>query len=945
MPQFLRSLPASCRRWVSRWLWLVVLGCFSFSLSITVSTTSLAKAHWPPSNLPPLVAQSQADVWTLVASARALYKEGNYRAALPLWQEAATIFAHQGDRLNQAMAWSNLSLTYQALGNWEGAATAVSNALAWLETPTASHPLEASRVLAQSLDVRGKLAFVRGQTEAALKDWQQSQQLYAQLGHDEGYVNSLLNQAQAYQVIGQYLQAEHTLAQVNTQIEQFGEISLKISAGRSLANVQRLLGELANAQETLFTLLKLPAIPDEDLATLYNDWGNLQAAIAQRAQELGKRNTKISTPAYEALSAYKQAIALTEQSTLTVLHLQAHINALNVLIRFQTELKETAPLEGFSALITTLDRLLASNSLPTNRDTVYGRINYAESLLQLAASLGENSQAFYHQAAELLGQAVWLAEEHLQDPRTLAYAKGRLGSLYLQTHQLNEARALIEQAILIAARVNAPDIGYRWQRQLGKLLEVQAKEAEKVEKFSEAEALREDAIVAYRAALDTLSTVRSDLLTVNSEVQFSFRDEVEPVYREFIELLLKTVDEHTDLGQTRLREALRSFDNLQLAEINNFLGCDSGQKIQLEQVNDPNAATIYAMILDESIAVILNLPSSNVLEPHIISRELSFPGSELTVDVMDAISDLRTHLEASSYTSTALIKAEGLYNSLIQPLENTLMGEESKQSHGLKEPENRQDSRLTLVFVLDGDLRNIPMAILNDSQEFLIDKYDIVLTPRIDLFEPQPLKTDLQLLLGGTSEQPAVTDLPNLGAIQFLESELFGIQEKYQNSEILLNESFTQQNIRQELDNGNFSAVHFKTHGEFSSDPEGTFILGYGERISGRDLGNLIQSGSIRDIKTIDLLALSACKSAQGDNRAVLGLTGIAVRAGARTVVSSLWTVKDSVNTQFMLHFYQELKQQGTTRAEAFRTAQLKLIETGAKPYEWAPFVLVGNWQ
>lgn len=100
------------------------------------------------------------------------------------------------------------------------------------------------------------------------------------------------------------------------------------------------------------------------------------------------------------------------------------------------------------------------------------------------------------------------------------------------------------------------------------------------------------------------------------------------------------------------------------------------------------------------------------------------------------------------------------------------------------------------------------------------------------------------------------------------------------------------------------------------------------------------------DRSPLELLILSACQTAAGDNRAVLGLAGVAVRSGARSTLGTLWSVEDESTVELMNKFYSELSQPGVTKAEALRQAQLLLLRSPnyRYPYYWAPFVLVGNW-
>jgi len=97
----------------------------------------------------------------------------------------------------------------------------------------------------------------------------------------------------------------------------------------------------------------------------------------------------------------------------------------------------------------------------------------------------------------------------------------------------------------------------------------------------------------------------------------------------------------------------------------------------------------------------------------------------------------------------------------------------------------------------------------------------------------------------------------------------------------------------------------------------------------------------------IELLVLSACETAEGDKRAALGLAGVAVRAGARSTLATLWQVNDSSTAELIAQFYKTLSNPGdstVTKAKALQSAQLNLLRRYKAPLYWAPYVLVGNW-
>ncbi|MGA9380519.1 MAG: CHAT domain-containing protein, partial [Phormidium sp.] len=151
------------------------------------------------------------------------------------------------------------------------------------------------------------------------------------------------------------------------------------------------------------------------------------------------------------------------------------------------------------------------------------------------------------------------------------------------------------------------------------------------------------------------------------------------------------------------------------------------------------------------------------------------------------------------------------------------------------------------------------------------------------------------------------------------------------------------------IKSNNFNVIHLATHGQFSSNPEQTFILTWENPINVRNLDNLLRFINPNTDKNIELLVLSACETATGDKRAALGLAGVAVKAGARSTLATLWQVKDESTAALMTEFYQQLKNNPQiTKAEALRLAQKKLWDNQKKdwqpPYFWAAYVLIGNW-
>ena len=165
----------------------------------------------------------------------------------------------------------------------------------------------------------------------------------------------------------------------------------------------------------------------------------------------------------------------------------------------------------------------------------------------------------------------------------------------------------------------------------------------------------------------------------------------------------------------------------------------------------------------------------------------------------------------------------------------------------------------------------------------------------------------------------------------------------------MLDQDFTDVNLQKQLNRTNAPIVHLATHGQFSSDPENTFIVTWDNRIPVNEFTNLLRDREAGKINPIELMVLSACQTAAGDNKAALGMAGIAVRSGARSTLATLWSVKDQSTTFLMNEFYRDLvkSESNIHKAASLRQAQLALIRSDdfSHPFYWSPFVLVGNWQ
>ena len=701
-------------------------------------------------------------------------------------------------------------------------------------------------------------------------------------------------------------------------IKNLPNTEISASGLRILGDVLRLTGALKNSQiilnRSLVAAQNLQL--NSALGAAYLSLGNTQRAFGKRQQDIKQD----AVPNYEkALDFYERAIG---SSTKTE-QLQAKLNKLSLLV-------SNLPNSDIGNLWQEIKSKI--DNLPASTQSIYDRINFAESLACLTVQVIEphvdtmkwpfppavnrcavqsprknvEPPALIY-VAQLLATAANDADK-LGNLRAESYAKGSLGELYEITGQISEAKQLTDRALGIAQSIQAADLAYKWQWQLGRLT-VKSKGDAK------------SAIGAYQASVQTLQSLRKDLIAVNSDVQFSFRDNAEPVYRELVDLLL-TTEGNTQPSSANLEQAIKQIDALQLAEIENFLRCSVSLSLPIARIANQQAALIYPIILENRIAIILQLAGQPL-------AYYETPVSRKTLET--TLQNLQSNLRERGKTPKVIAESQKLYQWLIEPLA----------------PQLQQNPQIeTLVFVLDGNLRNIPMTVLYNAktEKYLVeDKYAIAISPSLELFAPQPLQQKLKVFVGGIGE-PQNIDGKNFETIHKLREELEGIAKKVSASKPLLDTKFTKANIQNHLQTGNFSAVHLKTHGEFSSDPEETYIVAYKQLLKGQDIANLIETKNEERSNNIELLVLSACQTAAGDNRAVLGLAGIAVRAGARSTLSTLWEARDAPNTELMLKFYGELSKPGMTRAKALHIAQQSLFERYPAPNIWGTYILVGNW-
>ncbi|WP_199331730.1 MULTISPECIES: CHAT domain-containing protein [Nostocales] len=788
---------------------------------------------------------------------------------------------------------------------------------------------------AQFLISKGNEQLDLGQATEALDSFKKATIIYQKLKSQEDIIGSLINQNIALQALGMYPRACKTLLEainsvtqswicepqqpndsINNRfdiVERLNSQPIYLLALHNLGDVLRQLGKLSESKIVLQKILESA----QQSPIFDNNNVLLSLGITEQAyyNQLRNKYSEIEEPDFQdklsdflidsALSSLKifQQINVNKTASIS-LKLQSQLNSVKLLIDFsqwlkvavksknqrlvETQTQIQPQLQSLIKLI--IQNIALFNELPANQ-SIHFQINFANSLAQI-------SDEQLHTTAIEVAQSAFELAKHINHQRMQSYSLGVLGRL-----EPKKAEYLWLQALSIAQSIQDLELAYQWQKELG-IFYNNYKQYEKALHF-------------YEATIKSYQRIRDELGTINADLQFSLQETVEPIYRNYMRLLLN--------GQfPNLRLIQQTDDQLQLTQLENFLQCRKLDLISLDKVKISSNTTLIKIInLNDLVLIIVQSPnhslhhyvtSSKLVQSHVNNLLLSLQDERLAAIEKDII----------------ISESQALYQLLFAPIKKYL------------------PSSGTLVFSLDTSFQSIPLVLLHDGQDYLIKHYSMAVTLGSKI---RPLKAlsnqELKALIAGLSKVSPSFYAPNapegLQALLEVEQEVAEINQKTKSSTKLLNEKFTSKRLQQELTTANFPIVHLTTHGQFSSDPQRTVLLAWDKPIDIQQFNGWLKTQQNQD--PIELLVLSACQTAKGNKRAALGIAGVAAQAGARSTVATLWQV-DAVSTvQLMRVFYQSLKN-GIPKAEALRLAQLSLLNDPKynHPYFWSGFILVGGW-
>lgn len=803
---------------------------------------------------------------------------------------------------------------------------------------------------AATLTQVGHEELAQGRPNQALASWQEATKIYQTLHSKEGVTGSLINQSLALQDLGLNLRAcsklleslklnaegwicdssfyqtpEKPLKAITLAISHLEPLPVNITALQRLGDVLRLLGK---SEESELILMK--ALDQARRCPNYSGVNTILLSLANTEKFIFSQLYS-KYPDIEEVIEKNKTFKLTQEKALLSLNLYQQLSKPNIpqFIRLQSQL-------NCLGLLLDTERLSADESKQRRKELAGFNTQIQSQIYPLIKVIQQNSSAFSQlppnravlaklnlatrldqtQNKQLKLLAIHYAEDALQTAESLGSLRlksnsfGVLGKLYKQE---NRSQFYFEKAASLAQSAQAPDLAWQWQQQLGILYQKQG-QYDKATQF-------------YKAAIDSLDRVRGNLLSIEPDVQVSFREKVEPVYRQYMRLLLST--QNPDLEQV-----VKINEDLQSAELQEYLQCGKLDLISLSKIQKvaAPAAAIHIIDLGDQVEVIVR-STDGFLHHHTVNATLVKDNTDnllttLQTRRVDDYRDYRAKQDEDIITSYS----QTLYNLLLAPVKRYL------------------PNSGTLVFVLDSYFQALPMSILHDGHDYLIKNYSISLTLGSRLRQPKALeKGQLRALIAGISQKSPSFQDPNvprgLTSLPEVESEIKDVKKYTVSAEELLNKGFTVKRFEQTLNASSFPLVHITTHGIFSSDPKKTIVLAWDQAVNINKFNSLIRGKTLGGQDTIELLVLSACETAKGDKRSALGIAGVAAQAGARSTVASVWSVNSESTTLLIGEFYRGLRN-GLSKAEALRQAQLALLSNPKYrfSYFWAPFILVGSW-
>ncbi len=732
---------------------------------------------------------------------------------------------------------------------------------------------------------QGSSRYHQGDFAGAVDSWQSAANLSEKQNNPEARLTALLYQAKALQALGRRDAALSVLQSAAAVVETTRNPTQKSLLYARLGDLYLSIGQ-----------------PDQAMAFLEKAEDLAIAADSKRALAGVLINTGVAHASRkdyaDAMAAWDECRGLADQISDEAPALKSRV--LINMARMSVRLGDPrAAIEALRNAMAALD----------DQPDDYGK---GRDLVSLALLSMEGRRIWPDAADEMdplalaaLQRAGVIADD-LKSAELTSLARGYTGRLYELRGRKEEALRLTHSALFYAQQSGtSPEIRYRLHWQAGRL---------------HADAGNANAAIrSYRLAVEALTPIRQELAAGYRDRQDFFQEKIRPVYLELARLLLEKAQRRQDRAsrESLLREGRDAMELLKTVELQEYFQdpCVSDLKTTTLEPEEmaPHTAVIYPIPFPEYLAILL-----------------------MTRDAID--------LYTVPVAATELDRTVRRFRRRLQNSRGEGFEEDGRTLHDWlirpMEPALGQRDIDTLVIAPDGVLRLIPFSTLYDGERFLVQKYAMGTVPAITLTTARPAdKKRGGVLLEGLSEaRQGFASLPSVKQELSTLHDLMG-------GTVLLDENFTLDNLTRAFDDADYDIVHMATHGVFGGSADETFLLTHNEKLTMDRLEAIIDQTRRRG-NQVELLTLSACQTALGDEWAAFGLAGIAVKAGVSSAVATLWFADDEAAFEIMTEFYRQLHQEKKSKSQALRLAQTRMIRDDRfhHPAFWAPFLLIGNW-
>lgn len=794
-----------------------------------------------------------------------------------------------------------------------------------LVTETANAQVETTATTVKSADgemERAKARFRQGAFAQAGVHWMEAARLYETEGKVNEQCQALINLAHAFEQEGHIKRAVATLQTALQLSEQTGNRVLTATIFGRLGNAFYAIGKGDQAIDHLTKGLNIAREEKKTSleAVLLNDLGN----VFSSRKKFGEAISDYSESKRLAMQAGQRALAATAQTNMALAHMdnkqfpesEKQLDMAYIEVRKLDN--SYAKAYGLLNIGLGYDDL-RSPSTPRMMAEAERQFACKTRARGICIELGNpllltkkresplyspSDKRLARQASDSF-EAAALVATSLGDPRVQSYAWGYLGTLLEKERRYEAALDFTRRAAFAAQKGNVPESSYRWQWQTARLLKASGKE--------------DEALAAYNRAVAILTPIRYEYSVGYQGRHHSFRDSVAPLFAELEDTLLRraALAQTPDQTQQLLVQVRDTVEASRIAELQDYFRDDCVAEARARRgASDPlprNTAVLYPIMLADRLELLVNMAGS------LKRYSVPVPAKELTQEV-DLFRDAIQARGSKDY----LRPAKNLYEWLMAPLQQDF----------------RAIGVTTVVVVPDGPLRTIPMAALHDGREFLVNQYAVAVTPSMNLTDTRALdRGTINLLVMGLTE--SVLKFP---ALPNVASEVQAIRTLY-GGHLLMDNQFIAPSVEREMKETGVEIVHIASHGAVDEDVNDSFVLAYDQKITMDRLSQLVGLRQYRE-NPLELLTLSACQTGVGDDRAALGLAGVAIKAGARSALASLWFIDDQATSSLIAEFYRQLKNANVTKAVSLQRAQLKsMSEPGHEhPSFWAPFLLISNW-